>query len=71
MIMKTTLLTIKEVASVVRVHPITVRRWILKGKLTSVRFGGVLRISMGSLIDFLEESSRKRQKEDSPGGDVA
>jgi len=59
MIMEAKLLTTKEVAGIARVHPITVRRWILKGKLRSVRIGGVRRIPVGALLDFLEESSRR------------
>jgi len=68
MIMEAKLLTPKEVAGIARVHPITVRRWILKGKLSSIRIGGVRRIPVGALLDFLEESPRQRNPKD---GDAA
>src|SRR5512139_2167594 len=70
-VMEVNLLTTKEVARIARVHQITVRRWILKGKLYSVRIGGVRRIPVAALVDFLEESTRKRRREDPPGGDAA
>jgi excisionase family DNA binding protein len=69
--METTLLTSKEIAKIVRVHPITVRRWILKGKLSSVKIGGVRRISIGALLDFLEESSRRGKQKNPGGGNAA
>jgi excisionase family DNA binding protein len=68
--MEKRLLTSKEVAGIARVHPVTVRRWILTGKLSSIRIGGVRRIPVAALIDFLEESSRGRNP--NPGkGDAA
>ena len=36
-------LTVKEVATVVRVHPGTVRRWREDGTLPGVRVGGTIR----------------------------
>jgi len=68
--METRLLTVKEVAGIARVHPVSVRRWIIDGKLASVRIGGVRRISFGALLDFLEDSSRESGQ--GPGkGDAA
>ena len=69
--MKSKLLTSKEVAEFARVHPVTVRRWVLLGKLSSVKIGGVRRISMDALIDFLEESSRRGKQKNPGGGDAA
>jgi hypothetical protein len=46
--METKLLTSKEIAAIARVHPITVSRWILKGKLASVKIGGVSRMLKNS-----------------------
>jgi excisionase family DNA binding protein len=38
------LLTIKEFATLVRVHPVTVSRWTARGEVRCVRVGGVVRI---------------------------
>ena len=68
--MKSRFLTPREVADFARVHPVTVRRWILRKKLFSVKIGGVRRIPMEALLEFLEESSRKRRGDDPLGGDA-
>ena len=38
------LLTVKEVAARLKVHPLTVYRWIAKGRLQALRIDGILRI---------------------------
>lgn len=42
--MKPTLLTVAEVASRLRCHPHTVRRWIWSRKLSAVRVGDLVRV---------------------------
>jgi len=41
--------TIQDVARLVGVHQMTVRRWVRRGTLPSSRFGGVIRISADDL----------------------
>jgi excisionase family DNA binding protein len=51
------LLTVEEVASMLRVHHSTVRRFIADGQLTALRLGGkVYRISRDDVERFLAES---------------
>jgi len=49
------MLTVKEVANLLNVHPLTVRRWEKKGHLKSYRIGpkGVIRFNREDLSDFL------------------
>lgn len=54
------LLTVKEVAERVKVHPETVRGWIRDGELEAVDIGGEYRIYKQDLDTFLKE--RKRPK---------
>ncbi len=51
-----TYLTPPEVASVVRVAPSTVRRWLLSGQLKGCRVGKVWRIELDDLYSFLGRS---------------
>lgn len=51
------LLTVEEVAALLRVHHSTVRRFIADGQLTALRPGGkVYRISRDDLDRFMAES---------------
>ncbi len=70
-VMKSRFLTPREVAAFARVHPVTVRRWILLKKLFSVKIGGVRRIPMEALLEFLEVSSRRKWPTKHGGGDAA
>ena len=68
------LLTIEEVAESLRVHPVTVRRYIASGRMAAVRVGTRIRVSKEALEDFAkplepEPSSERRGKvltEDDP-----
>jgi excisionase family DNA binding protein len=49
------MLTVKEVANLLNVHPGTIRRWEKKGHLKSYRIGlkGVIRFNREDLSDYI------------------
>ena len=51
------MLTVREVASILNVHPSTVRRWESKGLLRSFRIGPrkIIRFDLKEIADFLNE----------------
>jgi len=49
------MLTVKQVAERLQVHPITVRRWIYSGKLRAVRTDGAVRIEESALREFIDK----------------
>ncbi len=52
-----TLYTIEEVAAILRVKPVTVRRLIAAGKIRHVRVGRQIRISESALNTYLAEQT--------------
>lgn len=52
---KLTLLTIKEVAEILRVDPLTVNRWIQANKLKAFKIGKLWRIKEEDLKQLIEE----------------
>lgn len=50
-----TLLSVKQVAFIFRVHPLTIRRYIKNGKLKAVRVGGNVRIKESDVQNFHAE----------------
>jgi len=52
------MLTVKEVASILNIHPNTVRRWVKKGLLKSYSIGPrhYLRFKREDIADFLNKS---------------
>lgn len=46
------LLNINQVAFILKVHPLTIRRYIREGKLKAVRAGGNVRIKESELANF-------------------
>lgn len=46
--------TVYEAAGMLKVHPITIRRYIREGKLKAVRAAGNIRISKSGFIAFTE-----------------
>lgn len=51
----TTLLSIKQVAFILKVHPLTVRRYIKEKKLHGVKIGGNIRVTEEDLEKFHNE----------------
>jgi excisionase family DNA binding protein len=51
------LLNVNQVAFILKVHPLTIRRYIRDGKLKAVRVGGNVRIKESSLSDFNKDFS--------------
>lgn len=49
------LFSVIEVAKQLKVHPITVRRYIREGKLTALKAGGSIRVSSEALADFTRQ----------------
>lgn len=54
-------LTIQEVANLLKVKEITVRRWILRGRLPAIRFGKVFRIKKVNLEKYGRFDKKKRK----------
>jgi len=52
-------LTTKEIAKALKVHVITVRRWIVVGKLTSTFLGKEYRVSKKDFEKFLTTNKTK------------
>lgn len=46
------LFNINQAAFILKVHPLTVRRYIKEGRLKAVRIGGNLRIKESQLLEF-------------------
>jgi excisionase family DNA binding protein len=56
------LMNVKQVAFILKVHPLTIRRYIRSGKLKAVRAGGNVRIKESSLTDFNKDFSATPSK---------
>lgn len=57
------LLNVRQVAFILKVHPLTIRRYIKEGKLTAVKAGGNVRIKESELIQFNRDFSPSPRKE--------
>jgi excisionase family DNA binding protein len=55
------MLSVKQVASILSVHPNTVRRWEREGLLKAYRVGprGSLRFAKDDVLDFVNESTKE------------
>jgi len=51
------LLNVRQVAFILKVHPLTIRRYIKEGKLNAVKAGGNIRIKESELTKFNKEFS--------------
>ena len=58
--MPETLFTIEEVAEMLKVKPITVRRLIADGQIETVRVGRQIRISESAYNKYVQENTGKR-----------
>ncbi|HWY79138.1 MAG TPA: helix-turn-helix domain-containing protein [Candidatus Sulfotelmatobacter sp.] len=56
------LLSVKQVAFILHVHPLTVRRYIREKRLKAVKIGGNIRIDENALQDFHKEITITEQK---------
>lgn len=53
------LYTVEEVAKLFKVNPESVRRWVRKEKIKSIKLGGkFIRMTKDAIQDFLKESAR-------------
>ncbi len=55
------LLSVKQVAFILRVHPLTVRRYINEKKLKAIKVGGNVRIEENAVQDFHKEVTPQEQ----------
>src|SRR5258708_34236430 len=60
-----TLLSVKQVAFILKVHPLTIRRYIKEKKLNAVKIGGNIRIPESDLENFQKDVTSV-EKEQSP-----
>lgn len=44
--------TVNQTAIILKVHPLTIRRYIKEGKLKAVKIGGNIRIAQSAINDF-------------------
>ena len=54
------MLTVNEIAKRVKVHPMTVYRWIKSGKIKALRIDGILRIDEADYYHFLRDAREKQ-----------
>jgi excisionase family DNA binding protein len=60
------LLNVKQAAFILKVHPLSVRRYIREKKLKAVKAGGNVRIKESDLLEFNKEYSPARVEENVP-----
>ena len=53
--MEETLFSVKQVGILLKVHPLTIRRYIKEGKLKAVRIAGNIRIPQTYIEEFSED----------------
>lgn len=56
---------VNQAAFIMKVHPLTIRRYIREGKLKAVRLGGNVRIKERDLQNFMKEFEPKEHQETS------
>ncbi len=51
------LLNVNQAAFILKVHPLTIRRYINEGRLKAIKVGGNIRIKESQLLDFNKDFS--------------
>jgi excisionase family DNA binding protein len=65
------LLTVKQVAIILKVHQLTIRRYINEGKLKAIRIAGNIRITHKDLQDFSENYIPNSTSKKNPGQSIS
>jgi excisionase family DNA binding protein len=55
--MEEALLSVEQVASILKIHQLTVRRYIKQGRLQALKLGGNIRIPKSALDNFSQSAS--------------
>ena len=58
-----TLFNVNQAAYILKVHPLTIRRYIKEGRLKAVRIGGAVRIKESQLQEFNREFTPQQTKQ--------
>ena len=61
-----TLFNVNQAAFILKVHPLTIRRYIKEGKLKAIKSGGNVRIKEKDLLEFNKEYTPNQQPTQSP-----
>ncbi len=60
------LFNVKQAAFILKVHPLTVRRYIKEGRLKAIKAGGNIRIQESKLQEFNKEFNPEEKRLKSP-----
>lgn len=63
----TNLFNVNQAAYILKVHPLTIRRYIKEGKLKAVKAGGNVRIEEKDLQEFNKEFTPRESANTTPG----
>jgi excisionase family DNA binding protein len=61
------LFSVNQAAFILKVHPLTIRRYIREGRLTAIKVGGNVRIKESNLQDINKDFTPKRLVPKMPG----
>ena len=60
------LFNVKQAAFILKVHPLTIRRYVKEGRLKAIRVGGNVRIKEKDLQEFNKDFTPREQTPKSP-----